>query len=123
MPFGVDERIRIVVRDEKAESGRRGVLGRQVLSEHRRRYEITSYHAAAFPIEVIDRVPVPKESGIKVEVLEGATPPTAKDFDGKAGVYLWRLAGTPKKTETIRHLYSVRYPSDKMLAQSDSGGD
>ncbi len=57
-----------------------------MLSEHRRRYEITSYHAAAFPIEVIDRVPVPKESGIKVEVLEGATPPTAKDFDGKAGV-------------------------------------
>ena len=120
VPFGVDERIRIVVRDEKAESGRRGVLGRQVLSEHRRRYEITSYHAAAFPIEVIDRIPVPKESGIKVEVLEGATPPAAKDLDGKAGVYLWRLAGTPKKTETIRHLYSVRYPSDKTLALSDS---
>jgi len=120
VPFGVDERIRIVVRDEKAESGRRGVLGRQVLSEHRRRYEITSYHAAAFPIEVIDRVPVPKESGIKVEVLEGATPPATRDLDGKAGVYLWRLSGTPKKTETIRHLYSVRYPSDKTLALSDS---
>jgi uncharacterized protein (TIGR02231 family) len=120
VPFGVDERIRIVVRDEKAESGRRGILGRQALSEHRRRYEITSYHAAAFPIEVIDRVPVPKESGIKVEVLEGATAPTTKDLDGMAGIYLWRLAGTPKKTETIRHLYSVRYPSDKSLALSDS---
>lgn len=120
VPFGVDERIRIVVRDEKAESGRRGVLGRQLLSEHRRRYEITSYHATAFPIEVIDRVPVPRESAIKVEVLEGATPPTEKDFDGKAGVYLWRLPGTPRKTETIRHLYSVRYPSEKSLAPSDS---
>jgi hypothetical protein len=29
----------------------------------------------------------------------------------------------PKKTETIRHVYSVRYPADKVLAQSDSGGD
>jgi len=123
VPFGVDERIRIVVREEKAESGTRGVLGRQMQSEHRRRYEITSYHVAAIPIEVIDRVPVPKDSGIKVEVLEGATPPTEKDLDGKAGVYLWRLPGTPKKTETIRHLYSVRYPSDKMLTQSESGGD
>ncbi len=123
VPFGVDERIRIVVREEKAESGARGVLGRQVQSEYRRRYEITSYHAAALPIEVIDRVPVPKDSGIKVEVLDGATPPTEKDFDGKAGVYLWRLPGTPKKTETIRHLYSVRYPSDKVLMQSESGGD
>ena len=119
VPFGVDERIRIVVRDEKAESGRRGAFGRQMSSEHRRRYEITSYHAAAFPIEVIDRVPVPKESAIKVEVLDGATPPTTKDLDGKAGVYLWRLAGTPKKTETIRHLYLVRYPADKSLALSD----
>jgi len=123
VPFGVDERIRITVRDEKAESGRRGVLNKQMLSEHRRRYEITSYHAAAFPIEVIDRVPVPKDSGIKVEVLDGATPPTTKDLDGKAGVYLWRLAGTPKKTETIRHLYSVRYPSDKSLALSESAGE
>jgi uncharacterized protein (TIGR02231 family) len=119
VPFGIDERIRVVVRDEQAESGRRGVLGRQSLSEYRRRYEITSYHAAAFPIEVIDRVPVPKESGIKVEVLDGATPPTTRDLDGKAGVYLWRFPGTPKKTETIRHLYAVRYPSDKQLNQSD----
>ena len=123
VPFGVDERVRIVVRDEQAESGRRGVLGRQVQSEHRRRYEITSYHATALPIEVIDRVPVTKDSGIKVEVLEGATPPTTKDFDGKAGVFLWRLPGTPKKTETIRHLYSVRYPGDKVLSLSDSGND
>jgi uncharacterized protein (TIGR02231 family) len=123
IPFGVDDRIRIAVRDEKAESGRRGVLAKQTQDEHRRRYEITSYHATALPIEVIDRVPVPKDAGIKVEVLDGATPPTEKDLDGKAGVYVWRLAGTPKKTETIRHLYSVRYPADKVLAQSDSGGD
>jgi hypothetical protein len=45
---------------------------------------------------VIDRVPVPKDAGIKVEVLDGATPPTEKDFDNNAGVYLWRLPGTPK---------------------------
>jgi uncharacterized protein (TIGR02231 family) len=119
LPFGADERIRIVVREEKAESGQRGLLSKQTLQEHRRRYEITSYHGTALPIEVIDRVPVPKDSGIKVEVLDGATAPTVKDFEGKAGVYLWRLAGTPKKTETIRHLYSVRYPADKVLAQSD----
>lgn len=123
IPFGVDDRIRIVVRDEQAESGRRGVLARQTQDEHRRRYEITSYHATALPIEVIDRVPVPKDAGIKVEVLDGATPPSEKDLDGKAGVYVWRLPGTPKETETIRHLYSVRYPADKVLAQSDSAGD
>lgn len=65
------------MRDEQAESGRRGVLGKQTRDEHRRRYEITSYHATALPIEVIDRVPVPKDVGIKVEVLDGASPKNA----------------------------------------------
>jgi uncharacterized protein (TIGR02231 family) len=119
VPFGVDERIRIVVRDERTESGTRGVANRQVLDEQRRRYEITSYHATALPIEIVDRVPVPMDSGIEVEVLEGATPPTQRDLDGKAGVYLWRLEGRPSQTETIRHYYSVRYPSDRRLAATE----
>jgi uncharacterized protein (TIGR02231 family) len=122
VPFGVDERIRINVRDERAQSGRRGMLNKQTLSEHRRRYEITSYHGTALPIEVVDRVPVPQESDIKVEVLEGATAPTVRNLDGKEGVYLWKLPGTPKKTESIRHYYSVRYPSDRMLSPAEAGG-
>jgi uncharacterized protein (TIGR02231 family) len=111
VPFGVDERIRINVRDERAQSGQRGLLNRQILSEHRRRYEITSYHATALPIEVVDRVPVPQESDIKVDVLEGATAPTVRT-----------LAGTPRKTESIRHFYSVRYPSDRVLSPAEAGG-
>lgn len=119
VPFGIDERIRIVVRDERTESGSRGLANRQRLEEQRRRYEVTSYHAAALPIEIIDRVPVPTESGIEVKVLAGATPPTLRDLDGKEGVYLWRFDGTPRHTETIRHYYSVRYPSDRILAATE----
>ncbi|HET7608202.1 MAG TPA: mucoidy inhibitor MuiA family protein [Gammaproteobacteria bacterium] len=119
VPFGIDERIRIVVRDERTESGSRGLANRQRLEEQRRRYEVTSYHAAALPIEIIDRVPVPTESGIEVKVLDGATPPTLRDLDGKEGVYLWRFDGTPRHTETIHHYYSVRYPSDRMLAATE----
>ena len=119
VPFGIDERIRIVVRDERTESGSRGLANRQALEEQRRRYEVTSYHAAALPIEIIDRVPVPTESGIEVKVLAGATPPTLRDLDGKEGVYLWRFDGTPRHTETIRHYYSVRYPSDRILAATE----
>ena len=121
VPFGVDERIRVAVRDERTESGTRGIANRQVLDEQRRRYEITSYHSVALPIEIIDRVPVAMDAGIEVEVLEGATPPTVRDLDGKAGVFLWRVDGTPRQTETIHHYYSVRYPSDRMLAAAEGG--
>ena len=67
---------------------------RQLLSKHRRRYEITSYHGTTLPIEIVESVPVPQESAINVEVLEGATAPTVRNLDGKEGVYLWKPPGT-----------------------------
>ena len=121
IPFGQDQRIRIVVRDESEESGNVGVVNRDQLNERRRRFEITSFHATALPIEVIDRVPVARDEDIRIEVLKGATPPASKDFNGHAGVYLWRLAGEPRKTETIRHYYSVKFPRNKALAQVEGG--
>jgi len=120
LPFGVDERVRIAVRDEKEESGNSGVLNKQQIDQRKRRFEVTSFHTIALPIEVVDRVPVSRHEDIKVELLEGATPPTTKDLNGLQGVYLWRLPGTPRKTETIRHFYSVKYPRDMELAPSES---
>jgi uncharacterized protein (TIGR02231 family) len=120
IPFGQDDRIRIVVRDEREESGNTGVISKEKLEQHKRRFEITSYHSLPFPIEIIDRVPVARADDIRIEVLKGATPPTTRDLEGHAGVYLWRLAGEPRKTETIRHYYSVRFPRARQLQQSES---
>jgi len=119
MPFGQDQRIRIVVRDEGEESGNVGLVNRDQVNERKRRFEITSFHASALPIEIIDRIPVARDEDIRVEVLKGATPPVSRDFNGHAGVYLWRLAGEPRKTETIRHYYSVKFPRDKALGQAE----
>lgn len=119
MPFGVDERVRVAVRDEAAQSAERGVISKQVLKETRQRFEITSYHANTIAVEVIDRVPVSKNADVKVEVLKGATEPTARDFNGKAGVYCWTFDAPPQKTVAIRHYYSVRYPRDRELEASE----
>lgn len=119
IPFGQDDRIRVVVRDEREESGKAGVLAKEQIEQHKRRFEITSYHASAFPIEIIDRVPVAREEDIKIEVLKGATPPTTPNVDGHEGVFLWRLSGEPRKTETIRHYYSVRFPRFRELRTTE----
>lgn len=115
MPFGVDERIRVAVRDEAAQSAEHGVISKQITRETKQRFEITSYHSGVIPVEVIDRVPVSKNSDIKVEVLKDATEPTSKDLNGKAGVYLWKFDAQPQKTVAIRHYYSVRYPREREL--------
>jgi uncharacterized protein (TIGR02231 family) len=119
MPFGTDERIRVAIRDEQAQSGQRGLISKQTVKETRQRFDITSYHPASITVEVIDRIPVSKNADIHVDLLKGATNPTAKDFDGKPGVFLWRLDAQPQKIVSIRHYYSVQYPTGRQLEQNE----
>jgi len=119
IPFGGDERIRVTVHDEQAQSAQRGIINKQVVQETRQRFEITSYHPTAIPVEVLDRIPVSKDADIHIEVIKGATEPTTTDFDGKSGVMLWKFDAQPQKTIAIRQFYSVRYPRDRMLVQSE----
>jgi uncharacterized protein (TIGR02231 family) len=119
MPFGIDEMIRIAVREQPSASGRRGFMNDKRVEESRRIFEITSFHTSALPIEITDRIPVPRNSDIKVEVLEEATQPTVRNLDDKPGILLWSLPGTPRKVEKIQHYYAVRYPRDYQLSKSE----
>ncbi len=119
LPFGSDERIRVAVRDEQAQSGQRGVISKQTVRETRQRFDVTSYHPTPITVEIVDRIPVSKSSDIHVEVLKGATDPTMKDFEGKPGVFLWRFDAQPQKTFSIRHYYSIQYPVGRQVEQSE----
>jgi uncharacterized protein (TIGR02231 family) len=119
MPFGADQRVRVAVHDEAAQSGQRGVITKQTLKETRRRFDITNYHQSAIEIEVVDRLPVSRNADVKVEVLKGATEPATKDLDGKAGVMLWKFTGEPQRSVTIRQYYSVQYPRDRHLEATE----
>jgi hypothetical protein len=55
-----------------------------------------------------------------VEILKGATEATVKDFEGKPGVLLWKFDAPPQKAVSIRHYYSVQYPSGRELEQSEA---
>ena len=57
------------------------------------------------PVEVLDHVPVSKNSDIHIEILKGATDPTVKDFEDKAGVWLWKLEPASQQTLTIHEAY------------------
>ncbi len=118
MPFGVDERVRVSVRQEATQSGQKGLISRQSVMEVRQRFEITNYHPTAIPIEVLDRIPISKNADVRVEILKGATEPTTKDLDGKAGVWLWKLDPAPQQTVTIHQAYSVQYPAGRELQES-----
>jgi uncharacterized protein (TIGR02231 family) len=121
LPFGNDEKIRVAVHDEPSQSAERGLISRQLVKETRRRFEITNYHPAPIPVEVIDRLPVSQNADVHVEVLKGATDPTIRALDGRAGVLLWRLNALPRKPASINHYYSVEFPRDRRLMNSEEG--
>jgi uncharacterized protein (TIGR02231 family) len=122
LPFGVDERIRVTIRDEATQSGPKGLLNRQTVKETRRRIDITNYHPTVIAVEMLDRIPVSKNEDIHVEILKGATDPTVKDLEGKAGVWLWKLEPTPQQTVTIHQAYAVQYPAGRLLQESTDSG-
>src|SRR5450631_4284109 len=119
MPFGTDERIRVAIQDEPSQSAERGILSKQAVKETRRRFDVTSFHPSAIVVEVIDRIPVSQHADVRVETLKGATEPTAKDVDGRAGVLLWRFDALPQKTVSIRQYYSIQYPRDREITESE----
>jgi uncharacterized protein (TIGR02231 family) len=118
VPFGVDERLRVTIRDEATQSGQKGLINRQSVKETRRRIDITNFHPTAIAVEVLDRIPVSKNEDIHVEILKGATDPTVKDLDGKAGVWLWKLEPAPQQTMTIHQAYSVQFPAGRLLQET-----
>jgi hypothetical protein len=119
LALGSDERIRIRVEDEAEASGKSGTFKKENVREDRVRFDITSFHDQPVTLELIDRVPVPRNKEIKVEILKGATSPTETKFEGMAGIYLWRMTLEPRKTYTIRHAYAVRYPKGMILSEEE----
>jgi len=118
IPFGIDERIRVTVRDEATQSGQKGLLNRQTVNETRHRIDITNYHPTPIAIEVLDRVPITKNADVHVEMLKGATDPTVKDLDGKAGIWLWKLEPASQQTVTIHQAYAIQFPAGRQLVET-----
>ncbi len=120
IPFGVDDRIRVAIRDEATQSGQKGLLSRQTVKETRQRLDITNHHPMMIPVEVLDRIPVSKNADVHVEILKGATDPSVKDLDGKAGVWLWRLEAAPQQTVTVHQAYAIQFPAGKQIQETNA---
>jgi len=113
----------VAIRDEATQSGQKGLLSRQSVRETRQRIDVTNYHPTAIGVEVLDRIPVSKNADIRVEFLSGATGPTIKDFEGKAGVLLWKLELAPQQTLSVQQAYSIQYPAGRQLQETEGSPD
>ncbi|GIV41672.1 MAG: hypothetical protein KatS3mg034_0982 [Vicingaceae bacterium] len=108
--FGVDEKLpvkRIKVKDitEKANMGRdkKVTLGYEI--------QLKNNHNIPVTIEVIDQIPVSKNSNIKVESIET----TGAQVESSTGILKWKITLSPGEQKKIYFSFSVQYPKDKTV--------
>lgn len=110
--FGADPAIAIerrLLTDRRARSGLVGTTRR-----HERRYAIDATNRRSRPVmlEIIDNLPVSRDSRITVELDPATTAPATTEHGGAAGVLAWPLELAPDAATTITFAYTIRHPAD-----------
>jgi uncharacterized protein (TIGR02231 family) len=112
LAFGVDDRIEIRHELDRDSLGREGLLRRQQRLERGYRITLNNRHDRPLAVTVLDRVPVPRDERIKVELNPAGTPPTERDVDGRLGVLSWTSELPAGGTRELRFGYTVTWPDD-----------
>ena len=110
--FGADPAVAIerrLLTDQRAQSGLIGTTRR-----HERRYAIEATNRRPSPVslEIVERLPVARDSRITVELGQGTTPPTTMEHDGDQGVLAWQIELEHEASTTVTFAYAIRHPAD-----------
>jgi uncharacterized protein (TIGR02231 family) len=115
IPFGADNRIKVIRVKLPRESGREGFAGkyRQVAFGYRTVVENLMSRKVSLILE--DRVPVSEDERIVVEIAKETTEGYKKS-DRRPGVMLWQMELEPRAKQEVVLEYSVRFPRDLVVA-------
>jgi len=110
--FGADPAVAIerrLLTDGRAPSG---LVGNSRRHERRYAIEATNRRNSPVALEIIDNLPVSRDSRITVELGPATTPPATTEHARDAGVLAWQLELVPAAVTTIIFAYTVRHPAD-----------
>jgi uncharacterized protein (TIGR02231 family) len=117
--FGVDDRIKVTRKEIKSLSGEEGIITSSKTAERVWSITIESLHNTPMGVAVFDRVPYSSNADIKVTEIAGMTQPTARDYDKKRGVHVWKQAMEPGTKTEITTGYRVTWPSAMQVGLVD----
>lgn len=117
LPMGQDRRLVVKSESQGGKDSESGILSRRKIEKTDYLFEITNRRSKPTVVEVLDRVPVSRNSEIDVEVPRTATSPSERDIDDKPGLLLWQNTLDGGETWQIRHQYTVSYPSDEAIVR------
>lgn len=110
--LGIDENIKISREKIKEFTESKGLTGGQTRITYQYQIDVQSFKDEPVPLTLLERIPVSKNSDLKVKVEE--TNPEYEELDEK-GILKWALEIDPKEKKEIELSYSVEYPKDKTV--------
>lgn len=115
--FGIDDRIKVDYQQTESARSDTGISFINKRKRHERGYvvKVENLHGREIEIAVVDRLPVPRDEDIEVELLPASTEPTAQDLEDRKGVLEWRYAYTGGETKEISFGYAVSHPEDRVI--------
>ncbi len=110
--FGADPAVEIERRLLTDERSATGLIG--TTRQHERLFAttVTNRRTDAITLELLDRLPVPRDTRITVERMAETMAPTTTAPDDRPGVLVWELELPPGATETVTFGYRIRHPAD-----------
>jgi len=116
LPMGLDRRVEVLSKSQGGETSVGGLISKRKQETTDYLFEVTNSRSQPTEVEIRDRVPVSRNKDIEVEILNRATPASESDVRNQPGLLVWRRTLEADETWTVRHAYTVSYPSDKVLA-------
>lgn len=113
--FGADERIDVEHRFDLERKSEEGLFDGYRRIERRWLTRIRNGYRSPMTIVLYDRMPVPQDERVAVELLADSTPPTARDVGERRGVLAWRYRYEPGEEKRIRFGFAVTFPRELEL--------
>jgi uncharacterized protein (TIGR02231 family) len=110
--FGRDEAVAVERRLDTGFRSEEGIFETYRRVERHYVTRIRNGHDRPVEIELLDRIPVPQDERIRVELTRETTPPDERDVGGRRGVLAWRATFAPGEEREIRLGFAVIFPRE-----------
>lgn len=110
LSFGRDKKI-VISRNKVKDFSKKQLLGGYKTQTFAYEINIRSLKDAPINITIEDQIPVSQNKELEVELKENGK----AEYDPSTGKLKWKLKLAPSETQTMRFVYTVKYPKDKVV--------
>jgi uncharacterized protein (TIGR02231 family) len=114
LPFGRDDRLRVTVEKPAQMSASAGFIGSRAERQLHAVYVVTSQHAKAVQLEVLEAQPVSTNEDIRVQASFNPKP-SIETWKALPGVIAWQALLAPGSTLRFSADYTISYPKDARI--------